>query len=78
MKTTNKRTEPREFTENTTLEEWLRYWLEAYVKPVSKPSGYARLIPCLEGCTRKLCVFVSQITLFPLVCKKPFSISVLQ
>lgn len=40
MKTTNIRPEPREFTENTTLEEWLRYWLEAYVKPVSKPSGY--------------------------------------
>ena len=28
------------FSEETTLETWLRYWLEEYVKPVSKPSGY--------------------------------------
>lgn len=30
----------QEFSEETTLEEWLLYWLENYVKPVSKPSGY--------------------------------------
>lgn len=29
-----------DFSEETTLEIWLLYWLDAYVKPVSKPSGY--------------------------------------
>lgn len=29
-----------DFSEETTLETWLLYWLDAYVKPVSKPSGY--------------------------------------
>ena len=28
-----------DFSEETTLEDWLLYWLDAYVKPVSKPSG---------------------------------------
>ena len=29
-----------DYSEETTLETWLLYWLDAYVKPVSKPSGY--------------------------------------
>lgn len=44
-----------DFSEETTLEEWLLYWLDAYVKPVSKPSGYEHyrdncvkhIIPCI-------------------------------
>lgn len=30
----------KDFTEESTLQEWLTYWLENYVKPVSKISGY--------------------------------------
>lgn len=28
-------------TDTLTLARWLVYWLETYVKPTAKPSGYA-------------------------------------
>lgn len=43
---------------NPTLNEWAEYWLETYVKPVAKPSGYEHyhdnmykhILPCLGDC----------------------------
>ena len=32
----------RTMTDTLTLARWLVYWLETYVKPTAKPSGYAQ------------------------------------
>lgn len=42
-----------------TLQAWSRQWLELYVKPVAKPSGYEHyrdnlekyILPCLGRCS---------------------------
>lgn len=49
-----------DFSEETTLEDWLLYWLDAYVKPVSKPSGYEHY---RDNCVKHIIPAIGEIQL---------------
>lgn len=61
MKNTRNGTCPiSDFSEETTLADWLLYWLDAYVKPVSKPSGYEHY---RDNCVKHIIPAIGEIQL---------------